>query len=64
MAAEVVATQTADGWDVHVTEAKDVVVRSVGKRITIATIPDDDDTLAQPLGVAFENSPQTTVTSA
>jgi hypothetical protein len=61
MTAEVIATQTADGWDVHVTEAKDVVVRTIGKRLTVATIPDDDDTPAavQPLGVTFE-PPSTT----
>ena len=46
-------TRAADGWDVHITQAEDVVVRTVGKRITVAIIPDDDDTPAQPLEVAF-----------
>ena len=52
MSAQVVATQTADGWDVHVTEAKDVVVRTIGKRLTVATVPDDDDT-PTPLAVSL-----------
>jgi hypothetical protein len=53
MSAEVVTTQTADGWDVHITAADDVVVRTVGKRITVAIIPDDDDTLPVPLDVTL-----------
>jgi hypothetical protein len=44
MSAEVNYKKTADGWDVHAVECKDVVVRIVGPRITVATIPDDDDT--------------------
>jgi hypothetical protein len=51
MSAEVVVTQTADGWDVHITHADDVVVRTVGKRITVAIIPDEEETpLAVTLG--------------
>ena len=53
MTAQVVATQTADGWDVHVTEAKDVVVRTIGKHLAVVTIPDDDDT-PTPLAVTLE----------
>jgi hypothetical protein len=55
MTAEVVTTQTDEGWDVHITDAEDVVVRTMGKRITVAIIPDDDDTLpvAQPLDVTL-----------
>lgn len=44
MKAQVVVTQTADGWDVHVVHGDDVVVRTVGPRITVAIVPDDDDT--------------------
>ena len=44
MTAQVVVTQTADGWDVHITDAEDVVVRTVGPRITVAIVPDDDET--------------------
>ena len=52
MAAKVVTTQTDEGWDVHITDAEDVVVRTMGKRITVAIIPDDDDT-PQPLAVTL-----------
>jgi hypothetical protein len=53
MTAEVVVTQTADGWDVHITKADDVVVRTVGKRITVAIVPDEAETpLAVTLGTA------------
>jgi len=52
MAAQVVTTQTAEGWDVHITAADDVVVRTVGKRITVAIVPDDDDT-PTPLAVTL-----------
>ena len=51
MSAEVVVTQTADGWDVHITKADDVVVRTVGKRITVAVIP--DETAETPLAVTL-----------
>jgi hypothetical protein len=52
MSAQVVVTETADGWDVHITDAEDVVVRTVGKRITVAVVPDDDDN-PQPLAVTL-----------
>jgi hypothetical protein len=42
MSAEVVYSRTADGWDVHAIDCKDVVVRTVGARITVATIADDE----------------------
>ena len=59
MAAQVDYKRTADGWDVHAVECKDVVVRTVGPRITVATIADDDDTppATSPLSVGFEASP-------
>lgn len=49
MSAQVVATKTADGWDVHVTAADDVVVRTVGERLTVAVVSDDDDTPTPPM---------------
>lgn len=52
MSAEVVVNQTADGWDVHITDAEDVVVRTIGKRITVAIIP-DDDAAEEPLRVTL-----------
>jgi hypothetical protein len=52
MTAEVFVTQTDEGWDVHITDAEDVVVRTMGKRITVAVIPDDDDT-PTPLAVTL-----------
>jgi hypothetical protein len=52
MSAKVVVTQTDEGWDVHITDAEDVVVRTMGKRITVAVIPDDDDT-PTPLAVTL-----------
>ena len=52
MSAEVVITQTADGWDVHITDAEDVVVRTVGARITVAVVPDEDVT-EEPLKVTL-----------
>jgi hypothetical protein len=58
MTAEVVVTQTADGWDVHITKADDVVVRTVGKRITVAVIPDDDTSPETPLAVTL-GAPET-----
>jgi hypothetical protein len=54
MSAEVVVSQTAEGWDVHITAADDVVVRTIGKRITVAVVPDDDDT-PTPLAVTLES---------
>ena len=50
MTAKVVIEQTADGWDVHITDAEDVVVRTVGPRITVAVVPDNDP---QPLAVTL-----------
>ena len=41
MSAEVVIQQTADGWNVHIIHADDVVVRTVGPRITVAVVPDE-----------------------
>ena len=60
MSAQAVVTQTAGGWDVHVTEAKDVVVRIFDSRVTVAMIPDDDDT-PTPLAVTLE--PPTTTSA-
>ena len=60
MSAQAVVTETANGWDVHVTEAKDVVVRLFDNRITVAMIPDDDDT---PTPLAVTLAPES-VTSA
>ena len=55
MSAQVVVEQTPDGWDVHIVHGDDVVVRTVGPRITVAVVPDDDDTPpAQPLAVTLE----------
>ena len=55
MSAQVVVKETADGWDVHITQADDVVVRTVGKRITVAIVPDDDP---QPLDVTLGSTAQ------
>ena len=59
MSAQVVVTETDGGWDVHITQADDVVVRTVGKRITVAIVPDDDDT-PQPLAVSLQPAPNVT----
>ena len=53
MTAQVITTKTADGWDVHAVECKDVVVRTVGPRLTVATIADDDDVTPVPLAVTL-----------
>jgi hypothetical protein len=50
---EVVIRKTDGGWDVHVTDADDVVVRTVGKRITVAVVPDDDTSAGDPLNVSL-----------
>lgn len=46
MATELPATitvkQTDDGWYVVVTNSENVVVRTSGPRITVASTPDDD----------------------
>ena len=60
MSAQAVVTETPNGWDVHVTEAKDVVVRLYDNRITVAMIPDDDD---PPTPLAVTLAPES-VTSA
>ena len=49
---EVITKKTDGGWDVHVKHADDVVVRTIGKRITVAVVPDDDDT-PEPLSVTL-----------
>jgi hypothetical protein len=54
MSALVVVNQTTDGWNVHISAADDVVVRTIGKRITVAITPDDDDT-PTPLDVTLES---------
>jgi len=55
MSAQVVVNETADGWDVHILHGDDVVVRTVGPRITVAVVPDDDDLPSQqPLSVTLE----------
>lgn len=43
MSAKVVISETGEGWDVHITDAEDVVVRTVGPRITVAIVPDTDE---------------------
>ena len=57
MTAQVVITQTADGWEVHITDAEHVVVRTVGPRITVAIVPDEDE-LETPLKVTL-GTPET-----
>ena len=62
MSAHVSIDQTGTGWHVAV-DAEDVVIVTDGADIHVTIGPDDDDT-PTPLAVAFENSPQTTTTSA
>ena len=52
MSAVVTITEDADGWTVKITEAENAVIKTVGKRITVAVNPDDDDT-PQPLDVTL-----------
>ncbi len=55
MSALVTIVQTPDGWDVKVVNGENVVVRTVGPRITVAVVPDDDDTpTPQPLTVTLD----------
>jgi hypothetical protein len=54
MSARIVVEQTADGWNVTVTNGENVVVRTAGARVTVAVVPDDDDTTTQPLDVTLQ----------
>lgn len=56
MSAQVVVKETAQGWDVHITDAEDVVVRTIDKRIVVAVVPDDDDQPATPLEVTLQSA--------
>ena len=55
MSAVVTITENPDGWTVKITEAENAVIKTVGKRITVAVNPDDDD-VPTPLDVTFETS--------
>jgi hypothetical protein len=58
MTAKVTIEQQATGWYVVVTDAENVVVKTEGPRITVASTPDTDDT--PPLQVGL-SSPVTNV---
>jgi hypothetical protein len=47
-------TETEDGWYVVITDVANAVIRTKGKRITVAVTP-DDDTDTTPLEVTLED---------
>jgi len=46
-------TETEDGWYVVITDVQNAVIRTKGKRITVAVTPDDDEDTT-PLDVSLE----------
>lgn len=53
MSADVSIVETADGWDVTIKHAEQVVVTTTGKEIGVDIIPDEDDA-ATPLDVKLQ----------